>query len=73
MEPVRAFVNVASVGKRKGVFVSIKSAMTDEDSRETVLERAMAELEKVKEKYASLHELANVFAEIDRLTMERGA
>ena len=73
MEPVRAFVNVAPVGKRKGVFVSIKSAMTDEDGRETVVARAMAELERVKEKYKDLQELAGIFAEIDRLTMERGA
>lgn len=73
MEPVRAFVNVAPVGKRKGVFVSIKSAMDDADSRETVIARALAELEKVKEKYKNLQELAGIFAEIDRLTMERGA
>ena len=73
MEPVRAFVNVAPVGKRKGVFVSIKNAMTDEDGRETVVARAMAELERVKEKYKDLQELAGIFAEIDRLTMERGA
>lgn len=73
MEPVRAFVNVAPAGKRKGVFVSIKSAMDDVDSREAVVARAFAELENVKEKYASLHELADVFAEIDRLMMERGA
>ena len=73
MEPVRAFVNVASVGQRKGIFVSIKSAMTDEDSRETVVARAMAELERVKEKYKDLQELAGIFAEIDRLTMEKGA
>lgn len=73
MEPVRAFVNVASVGQRKGIFVSIKSAMDDADSRETVLARALAELEKVKEKYKDLRELASIFAEIDRLTMEKGA
>lgn len=73
MEPVRAFVNVAPVGKRKGVFVSIKNAMDDADSREIVLARALAELEKFKEKYKGLRELADVFAEIDRLTMERGA
>ncbi len=73
MEPVRAFVNVASVGQRKGIFVSIKSAMTDEDGRETVVARAMAELERVKEKYKDLQELAGIFAEIDRLTMEKGA
>ena len=73
MEPVRAFVNVAPVGKRKGVFVSIKNAMTDEDGRETVVARAMAELERVKEKYKDLQELAGIFAEIDRLTIERGA
>ena len=46
MEPTRAFVNIAPVGKRKGVFVSIKSAMDDADSRETVIARALAELEK---------------------------
>ena len=73
MEPTRAFVNVAPVGQRKGIFVSIKSAMDDEESRETVLARALAELEKVKEKYKNLQELAGIFAEIDRLTMERGA
>lgn len=73
MEPVRAFVNVAPVGKRKGVFVSIKSAMDDEETRETVLARALAEFEKVKEKYKDLQELAGIFAEIDRLTMEKGA
>lgn len=32
-----------------------------------------AELEKVKEKYKDLHELAGIFAEIDRLAMEKGA
>lgn len=73
MEPVRAFVNVAPVRKRKGVFVSVKTAMDDADSRETVIARALAELEKVKEKYKNLQELAGIFAEIDRLTMERGA
>ena len=73
MEPVRAFVNGAPVGKRKGVFVSIKNAMDDEYGRETVVARAMAELERVKEKYKDLQELAGIFAEIDRLTMERGA
>lgn len=73
MEPTRAFVNVAPVGQRKGIFVSIKSAMDDEETRETVVARALAELEKVKEKYKDLHELAGIFAEIDRLTMERGA
>lgn len=73
MEPTRAFVNVAPVGQRKGIFVSIKSAMDDEESRETVLARALAELEKVKEKYKDLHELAGIFSEIDRLTMEKGA
>ena len=73
MEPVRAFVNVAPAGKRKGVFVSIKSAMDDADSRETVLARALAEFEKVKEKYKDLQELAGIFAEIDRLAMEKGA
>lgn len=73
MEPTRAFVNVAPVGQRKGIFVSIKSAMDDEETRETVVARALAELEKVKEKYKDLHELAGIFAEIDRLAMERGA
>lgn len=73
MEPVRAFVNIAPVGKRKGVFVSIKNAMTDEDGRETVVARAMEELERVKEKYKDLQELAGIFAEIDRLAMEKGA
>ena len=73
MEPTRAFVNVAPVGQRKGIFVSIKNAMGDEETRETVVARALAELEKVKEKYKDLQELAGIFAEIDRLTMERGA
>lgn len=73
MEPTRAFVNVAPVGQRKGIFVSIKNAMDDEETRETVVARALAELEKVREKYKDLHELAGIFSEIDRLAMERGA
>ncbi|RHF51452.1 hypothetical protein DW674_06710 [Mitsuokella multacida] len=73
MEPTRAFVNVAPVGQRKGIFVSIKNAMGDEETRETVVARALAELEKVKEKYKDLHELSGIFSEIDRLAMERGA
>ena len=73
MEPVRAFVNVAPVGQRKGIFVSIKNAMDDEETRETVVARALAEFEKVKEKYKDLRELAGIFSEIDRLAMEKGA
>lgn len=73
MEPTRAFVNVAPVGQCKGIFVSIKNAMGNEETRETVVARALAELEKVKEKYKDLHELAGIFSEIDRLAMERGA
>lgn len=73
MEPIRAFVNVAPAGQRKGIFVSIKSAMDDEETHETVVARALAELEKVKKKYKDLHELAGIFSEIDRLAMERGA
>lgn len=53
--------------------VTLTGTVFQPDSRETVIARALAELEKVKEKYKNLQELAGIFAEIDRLTMERGA
>lgn len=60
---VRAFVNV-EVGRERG-YISTASAMSSEDLRKQVLQRAFAELESWRARHAELSELARIFAAID--------
>ncbi len=61
--PIRAFVNV-EVGSERG-YVSTATAMSSEDLRKQVLERAFAELEAWRARHAELSEMARIFAAID--------
>ena len=65
-KPVRAYYNVAS-DEKKGSFINIKSAFSNPDTKEIILQRAKKELEAFKAKYENLTELAGVFAQIDEL------
>lgn len=60
---VRAFVSV-DVGGEQG-YVSTFTAMSSQDLRKQVLERAFAELEAWRARHAELSELARIFAAID--------
>jgi hypothetical protein len=62
-KPVRAFVNV-DVGGGQG-YVSTVTAMSSEDLRKQVLQRAFDELESWRARHAELSELARIFSAID--------
>ena len=64
----RAFVNVELRAEtRQGTFVNVNAAMTDEITRDIVLQNAISELKAFKNKYKRLSELAKVFEAIDSL------
>lgn len=60
---VRAFVNVVT-GDQQG-YVSTFTALSSEDLRKQVLQRAFAELEAWRARHAELSELARIFAAMD--------
>lgn len=62
-KPVRAFVNV-DVGSERG-YVTTATAMSSEELRKQVLQRAFAELEAWRARHAELTELARIFSAID--------
>ncbi len=69
---VRAFLNSEDKYKcgigTKGAFVSVDTALSDKNIRETVLKNAIRELIAFKNKYATLSELGNVLSAIDDLS-----
>lgn len=62
-KPVRAFVNVETGGERG--YVTTATAMSSQELRKQVLERAFAELEAWRARHAELTELARIFSAID--------
>ena len=62
---VRAFVDVSE--SVKGKFVSIKTALSNDDYKRRILLNARAELLAFKEKYSTYQELCGVCNEIDSL------
>lgn len=67
---VRAYVNVND-SRKKGLFINVRSAMQNRETREIVLKAAMAELASFKRKYSTFLEFSKIFAEIDALTQRR--
>lgn len=61
---VRAFVSVIRDEDRS--YTSIAHALSDEDLRTQVLQKAWAELEAWRKRYAELIELADMFSAIDQ-------
>ena len=61
---VRAFVRATD---KPHSYMSVISAMSDEQLRETLLQTALAELREFQKKYADLQELAEVFASIAKV------
>ena len=66
-KPPRAFVNIVDDDSKKGQYVNVSDAMSNEDTRQAVLKRAMRELKSFQEKYSALSELAEVFMAIDKV------
>lgn len=68
-EPQKAYVCVTSKGvARRGLFVNIKQAMEQPETRNTVLENAIMELTAFERKYNKLTELENVIKAIHEVT-----
>lgn len=65
-EGIRAFVNISSANK-KGQYLSVETALADEDNRNVVLENARKELRCFRAKYSKLIELSKVFDAIDEV------
>lgn len=64
--PFVAYVNV-SPGKKRSSFININAAMEKAESRQTVLNNALAELTEIQNKYNSLQELAELFRELEKV------
>ena len=62
----RAFVNIADQEEKNGAFIAVGAALSQEETRQAVLTRALAELAYFKRKYENLVELSEVFSAIDR-------
>ena len=65
--PTRAYVNVSSMDEKQGRFISVQTALSDEELRAAVLTRAVMELSQFRRKYEDLQELADVFAAVDKV------
>ena len=65
-EPVRAFVNVSMEGGERS-YIGVQAALSVEETRDEILEAALAELRAFERKYSTLVELAEVFAAIKKV------
>jgi len=69
-EPQRAFVCVSKgylngSEREEGTFLTIESAMSDKETRELLVKKALQELKFWKARYQHLKELSSLFAAID--------
>ena len=65
-----AFLNISTQRSGKGIYISTKKALSQEDTRQIVLQRALEDLRLFKRKYHYLSELSKVFEAIDDFTQE---
>lgn len=63
---VRTFVSLPS-DRKDGGYRLLADVLSDKDQSREMLEDALAELTRLRNKYATLKELAPVFAEVDKL------
>lgn len=69
---IRAFIQIDRLGDAEGgSYRNISSVLSDADSRQVMLDEALAELESFRRKYAILKELADVFDVIDRMSIPK--
>lgn len=66
--PIRAFVNVGKRGD--GRYINTTLAMSQEETRQIVLQHALEELSAFQTKYKGLTELANILDGIDQLRLQ---
>ena len=66
-KPPRAFVNVVDDDCKKAQYMNVSDAMSNRNTRQIVLGRAIRELRSFEEKYSDLSELAEVFIAISKV------
>lgn len=64
--PIRAFVHVIPPGERDAAYVDIVQAMQNPGMRQQVLEKAMAEIDRWREKYEEYTEFTPIVKAIDK-------
>lgn len=71
-EPIRAYVSLQEDRVRPGGgYRSMVDVMTDDQRRESLISQALSELNRVREKYKTLKELAPVYAAMDAVAKKR--
>jgi flagellar motility protein MotE (MotC chaperone) len=65
VEPTRVFVSLKTIERQ--AYIPLMTIMTDPKLRQATLDQALRELERFKEKYRHLKELADIFAALDAL------
>jgi hypothetical protein len=64
--PFRAYVHIRNDGEVDGRYVSTIDALSDPETRKVVLQRALGDLDRVRERYEQLSELASVWRAIKK-------
>lgn len=62
--PFRAYVHIRNEGENDGRYVSTIDALADPETRKAVVQRARGDLDRVRERYEQLTELASVWRAI---------
>ncbi len=70
---VRAFVHVQGPAANKSHYASAAKAMSDPDTRDVILARALQELQSFQKRYAEFMELAEVFSSIEAINARLAA
>ncbi len=67
IKPVRAFINVFDCDE-PAKYVSLETALNDENYKKQMLDSALKELKSFQQKYSNLQELTEVFSAINKIS-----
>lgn len=67
IKPVRAFINVFDCDE-PAKYVSLETALNDENYKKQMLDSALKELKSFQQKYSNLQELTEVFSAIHKIS-----
>jgi hypothetical protein len=68
IKPVRAFVNVTDCDDEPSKYISLETALNDENYKKQMIGNALKELKSFQQKYRNLKELGGLFDEINKIT-----
>lgn len=70
-QEIHVFVSLLSERTNKGGYRFVVDVLSDKEQREEMLQMALDELTKIRNRYAELRELASLFEAIDRTVAKR--